>query len=103
PQSSALPSCATARRPANGSRRGYLSPGPALQSGAASAPALLAHPDRDLDRGALETELLAQPALQEPPVAGLEEAAGEQHELRGPGGGLGAEQDPRLLAATHRV
>src|SRR5699024_12547095 len=70
---------------------------------APSAAALLADAHADLDRRALESEALAQPALDEPPVAVLDEPGGEQHETRGPVVGLGAEQDPRLLSAPHRV
>src|SRR5690348_15384602 len=65
--------------------------------------ALLPHPDADLDRRAGEAERLAQPALDEPPVARLEEAAREQHEPRWAGGRLRREQDPWLLAAAHGV
>src|SRR5690606_41698925 len=71
--------------------------------GSLVAAALLPHAHRDVDRRALEAELLAQPALDEAPVARLDEAGGEQHEPRGPGAGLRAEQDARLLAAPHRV
>jgi hypothetical protein len=45
-------------------------------------------PDRDLDRAAVEAELLAQPPLHEPAVARLEEARGEQDEVRRPDAGL---------------
>src|SRR5689334_6253103 len=65
--------------------------------------ALLAHPHRDVDRGAVEAELLAQPALDEAPVARLDEPGGEEHEPRRLGAGLGAEEDARLLAAPDRV
>src|SRR6266702_5291515 len=65
--------------------------------------ALLPHAHRDLDRGAREAELLAESALDEAAVSGLEEARGEQDEARGLRRGLGAEQDPGLLAAAHGV
>src|SRR5689334_2619700 len=65
--------------------------------------ALLAHPDGHLDGGALEAELLAQPALEEASVAGLDEAGGEDHEPRRAGRGLRGEEDPRLLASANRV
>src|SRR5690242_12058878 len=68
-----------------------------------SAAALLADADRDLDRRALEAELLAQPPLDEAAVAGLDEARGEDHEPRRPGRGLRREEDARLLAATQGV
>src|SRR3954447_23194094 len=47
-----------------------------------SALALLASPHGDLDRRALEAEGLTQPPLDEPPVPGVEEARGEEHEPR---------------------
>src|SRR5699024_5761897 len=95
-------------------RRTYNEPGkppPGLSMGRAaqlssarrSAPALLPDPDADLDRGALEGERLPQPPLDEPPVAGIEEPGGEQHEPGRAGVSLGAEQDARLLPAPHRV
>jgi predicted O-methyltransferase YrrM len=59
-------------------------------------------PHRDLDRAALETELLAQPPLHEPPVGRLEEPRGEQDEVRRPDPRLGGEQDLRLPAAAYR-
>src|SRR5215203_2903446 len=68
-----------------------------------AAGALLADADRDLDRGALEAELLAQPALDEAPVAGLDEAGGEEDEPRRLGARLGREEDAWLLATAHRV
>src|SRR5215203_5544911 len=68
-----------------------------------AAGALLADADRDLDRGALEAELLAQPALDEAPVAGLDEAGREEHEPRRLGARLGREEDARLLASADRV
>ena len=54
----------------------------------------LAGPDRDLHRAALETELLAEFALHEPLVAGVERAGGEEHEPRRAGAGLGGAVDP---------
>src|ERR1700748_3134901 len=63
---------------------------------------LLADPNIDADRAAFETESPPQPSFQESPVARFQEAAGEQHEGRRPGGGLGGEQDARLLATAHR-
>jgi spermidine synthase len=59
-------------------------------------------PHRDLDRAALEAELLAQPPLHEPPVGGLEEPRGEQDEVRRPDPSLGGEQDLGLPTAAHR-
>src|SRR5215470_3653224 len=53
-------------------------PGPAP---AAPRPPL-AQAHRHVHRAALEAELLAQPPLDEPPVAGFEEPGGEQHEMR---------------------
>src|SRR3954453_1742577 len=70
---------------------------------ASGTPALLAHPDADLDRRPLEAEGLTQPALHEAPVARLQEPAREQDEPRRPGRRLGGEQDARLLAAADRV
>ena len=66
-------------------------------------PALLPDPHVDPDRRADEPELLAQPPLDEAPVARLEEAGREQHERGRPRRGLRPEQDARLLAAAHRV
>jgi spermidine synthase len=57
---------------------------------------------RDLDRAALEAELLAQLPLDEPAVGRLEKPGGEQHEVRRPDPGLGGEQDLGLPAAAHR-
>ena len=57
----------------------------------------------DLDGRALETESLAEPAGDEPAVAGVQETGGEQHELRRPAGGLGAKEDAGLLAAADGV
>ena len=56
-----------------------------------------------LDGSALEAELLAQAAFQVAAVAVLQEAGGEDHETRRPCGGLGGEEDPRLLAASQRM
>src|SRR5947209_5790096 len=64
PQSGALPSCATSRS--------ALRPSATLSDGLL-LPAL-AHLDRDLDGRAGELEVLAQAALEEAPVPGLEEA-----------------------------
>src|SRR4051794_9357560 len=64
--------------------------------------ALLPHPHVDLDGAALEAELLPQLPLQKPPVTGLQEPRGEQHEGRRPGRRLGGEQDLGLLATPHR-
>src|ERR1700738_1258693 len=63
---------------------------------------LFAYPDIDPNRTALESERLTQPPLQAPPIAGLQETRGEQHESRRTGGGLGREQDACLLAAANR-
>src|SRR4051812_23149941 len=69
-----------------------------------SAPAaLLTHADRDLDGRALEAELLAEPTLDEAPVARLDEARREDHETRRARRGLGREEDAWLLAAPQRV
>ena len=57
----------------------------------------------DLDGGALEAELLTQASFQIAAVAMLQEAGCEDHETRRPGGGLGGEEDPRLLAAPQRM
>src|SRR5215467_477071 len=75
--------------------------GPAWPRLTARGPgALLPQPHRQVDRAAVEAELLPEPALDEPPVAGLQEAGREQDEVRRPGPGLGREEDLRLLAAT---
>ena len=51
-----------------------------------------------------EAELLAQPALDEALVAGVRaEPLVNSTKVGGPAAGLGGEQDPRLLAAAHRV
>ena len=57
----------------------------------------------DLDGSALEAELLAQAAFQIAAVAVLQEAGGEDHETRWPGGGLGGEENFWLLAAPQRM
>ena len=57
----------------------------------------------DLDGSALEAELLAQTAFQIAAVAMLQEAGSEDYETWRPGGGLGGEEDPRLLAAPQRM
>src|SRR6516164_4088819 len=75
------------RRPSGGSggstpraSTSAVGPGPACGTpGAAFADA-----DRQVHRAALETELLAQPPLDEPAVPGFEEPRGEQHEMRRP-------------------
>src|SRR3954451_20145291 len=69
----------------------------------ASAPPLLPRPLLEVDRGADEAELLAQPTLDEAQVARVEQAGGEQHEGRRRGGRLGAEEHLGLLAAAHGV
>src|SRR5699024_9220849 len=66
-------------------------------------PPLLSNAHRHLDRRALESEGLTQAAGDEPPVAVVEEAGGEQHELRRTRLRLRAEEDARLLAAAHGV
>ena len=71
--------------------------------GSAAGAALLADAHRELDRGALEPELLTEPALDEAPVAGLDEAGGEEDEPRRPGPGLGGEEDAGLLPTADRV
>src|SRR5664279_3484804 len=99
PQSSALPNCATSR-PLNRASRATLSQ--LAQQLSRLAVPLLPDPDTDLDRGAAEAELLAEPALQEPAVGGLQETTGEEHEARWTGGRLGDEEHLGLLAAAHR-
>src|SRR2546430_4073998 len=64
---------------------------------------LLARPYRNVDRGTGEVELLAQPALHEPDIAGVELPSGEQHEPGRTGTRLRGEQHPRRLATTYRV
>ena len=56
-----------------------------------------------MNRCAMETELLAEPALQEAEVTRFQMARSKQHEGRRTGAGLSPEQDARLLAATYRV
>src|SRR3954447_18636449 len=68
-----------------------------------SAAALLPDPLLQHDRGADEAELLPQPPLDVALVRRLQLAAGEEHEHRRLGRGLGAEHDLRLLAAADRV
>ena len=63
-------------------------------------PTALADMHRDLQRCSLESEFLAQLALQESPIAGLEESGGEDDETRRARGCLGGKEDARLLAAT---
>src|SRR6476646_6314993 len=83
--------CHTCRR--SDSRRsisrtgGFIASAPTGRPGGAAAGVALAlgpDPDRDLDRAAVEAELLAQPPLHEPAVASLEESGGEQAEVRRP-------------------
>src|SRR6266478_6616539 len=76
--------------------------GRASRAAAGMAITLGPDPDRDLDRAAVEAELLAQPPLHEPAVARLEEPGGEQDEVRRPDAGLGGEQDLGLAPAAHR-
>src|SRR6476469_457474 len=64
--------------------------------------ALLPDPDVDPHRRTDEIEVLAQPALDEPAVPGLQEPAGEQDEGGWPVRGLGGEQHLWLLPAAHR-
>src|SRR6185437_16822308 len=101
--------CHTCRR--SDSRRsssrtgGLTASAPTGRPGGAAAGVALAlgpDPDRDLDRAAVEAELLAQPPLHEPAVARLEEPGGEQDEVRRPDAGLGGEQDLGLAPAAHR-
>src|SRR5699024_343619 len=63
---------------------------------------LLADPHADHDRRADELEVLAQAALDEAPVAVLEESAGEDHEARRAGARLRREQDAGLLPPAQR-
>src|SRR3954463_11741034 len=69
-----------------------------LAAFAALAGALL-----DVDGAADEAELLAEPALDEAEVGGLQLAGREQHEGRRLGRGLRPEPGARLLAAADRV
>lgn len=84
--------------------RGSVTRGSATR--AALAPAgvgpLVPQPHRQVHRGALESELLTQPALDEPAIAGLQETRREQHDVRRPHSGLSGEHDLRLLAAADR-
>src|SRR3954451_4739322 len=68
-----------------------------------SALALLTRALLQVARGADGAELLAQAAFDEAQVARIQQAGGEQHEGRRGGGGLGAEEHLRLLAAAHGV
>src|SRR6516225_5150992 len=79
--------CHTCRRSAwrrsSGRTGGFTASAPAARTGGAAAGmafALGPDPDRDLDRAAVEAELLAQPPFHEPAVARLEESRGEQDE-----------------------
>src|SRR6266568_3791316 len=101
--------CHTCRR--SDSRRsisrtgGFTASAPTGRPGGATAGMALAlgpDPDRDLDRAAVEAELLTQPPLHEPAVARLEEARGEQDDVRWPDAGLGGEQDLGLATTAHR-
>src|SRR5207248_3360712 len=74
---------------------------PAHAAGRATRP-FLTQPHRHVHRAALEPELLPQPPLDEPPVAGLQETGREQHEVRRPDARLGREEDLGLPAAPHR-
>src|SRR5215468_8280212 len=98
--------CHTCRRSAwrrSASRTGgFTASAPTGCPGGAAAEVALAlgpDPDRDLDRAAVEAELLAQPPLHEPAVARLEEPRGEQDEVRRPDAGLGSKQDLGLASA----
>ena len=64
---------------------------------------LFAYSDIDPNRTPLDSECFAQPPLEEPPITGLQETGGEQHERGRRGRGLGAEQDLGLLAAADGV
>src|SRR5262245_41155581 len=93
------------RRRSSSRTGGFTISAPAGRPGGTAAGMALAlgpDPYRDLDRAAVEAELLAQPPLDEPAVARLQEARGEQDEMRRPDAGLGGEQDPGLAPATHR-
>src|SRR3954471_4712474 len=89
----------SAEGPARRAPRGDRSTRSDARQGSALA-ALLPHFDADLDRRTGEAEVLAQPALDEAPVPGLQEAAREQDEPRRPHPRLGREQDLRLLPAA---
>jgi hypothetical protein len=56
-----------------------------------------------MHRRAAKAELLAQPTLQEAHVPRFQLPCGEQHECGWTDLRLGAEQNPRLLTATHRM
>src|SRR6516162_11375209 len=92
------------RRRSSGRTGGFTASAPPGRTGGAAGMALALGPDphRDLDRAAVEAELLAQPPLHEPAVARLEEPRGEQDEMRRPDPGLGGEQDLGLAPDAHR-
>src|SRR5262245_63790857 len=73
-------------------------PGPAR----GTADAALAHAHRHVHRAALEAKLLAQPPLDEPPVAGFEEPGGEKHEMRRADPHLRREEDLGQPPAARR-
>lgn len=76
-------------------------PGAALTATARSW-SLVPHTHGELHGRAVETELLTQPALDEPAIAGLQEARGEQHDVRRANAHLGGEHHLRLSSASHR-
>src|SRR6516162_871915 len=80
-------------------RSPFLSPASPAAAAGRAALRIGPQPHRHPHRAALEPEFLTQPPLDEPPVTGLQEAGGEQHEMRRPEAGLGREQDLRLAAA----
>src|SRR3954463_7394629 len=90
---SAAPAAATSVRPH----------GPPGDHTAPASGRPFAGPDGDLDGAALESELLPQPALHEPDVAGVEHAGGEENEAGRAGPGLGREEDAGGAATAHRV
>ncbi len=64
---------------------------------------LFTHAHVDLDGRALKAKGLTEPAGDKAAVARIQEAGGEQHELRRAAGRLGAEEDAGLLSAADRV
>src|SRR5690606_29767301 len=78
-------------------------PRPPRPAAGSAPPSLLTPAHRHLDGRTLEPEGLAQPALDEPAVAGLDEPRGEDHEARRAGRCLRRIEDARLLPAAHGV
>src|SRR3954470_5349806 len=78
---------------------GYFS----SRSGSGPVLSLLPRPNLQVDRAAMEAELLPQPALDEPDVARVHPTGGEEDERRRRTLCLGSKQDPRLLPAADRM